>query len=108
MLPVLKSGLAAVAVLIAASIALAETSEKAGTVESVSGDQLVVETGDTTKTKSTFTVPSEATIMLDGKTAKLSELTKGDTVTVKTETKDGKTTVKSVDAKSGKMKAELS
>ena len=105
MLPVLRSGLAAFALFFAASAAFAETSEKAGLVESVSGDQLVMESEDTTKTKSTFTVPSEATIMLDGKTAKLSELTKGDQVTVKTETKDGKTTVKSVDAKSGKMKA---
>ena len=107
MLPVLRSGVATLALLVAASMALAETSEKAGLVQSVSGDQLVIESEDTTKTKSTFTVPSEATIMLDGKTAKLSDLTKGDQATVKTETKDGKTMVKSVDAKSGKMKAEF-
>jgi len=36
----------------------------------------------------------------------LDELTKGDKVTVKTTTNDGKTVVISVDAKSGEMKAE--
>ena len=94
------------AILAGASLALAaSTEEKTGTVESVSGDQLVMTASDA-KTKTTYTVPSDATIMLDGKTAKLDELTKGDKVTVKTETNDGKTVVKSVDAKSGAMKAK--
>jgi hypothetical protein len=48
----------------------------------------------------TFVVPSDAKITLDGKPAKLADLEAGDVVRVTAETKNGKLTVQTIEAKS--------
>jgi len=48
-------------------------------------------------------VPVNATITRDGKDAKLSDLKAGDTITVTTDTKEGKAVVTKVEAKAAEM-----
>jgi Cu/Ag efflux protein CusF len=48
-------------------------------------------------------VPANATITRDGKDAKLSDLKAGDTITVTTDTKEGKAVVTKVEAKAAGM-----
>lgn len=48
-------------------------------------------------------VPASATVTRDGKESKLADLKAGDTITVTTETKDGKSMVTEVEAKAGGM-----
>ena len=48
-------------------------------------------------------VPSSATITRDGKESKLTDLKAGDTITVTTDTKDGKSTVTKVEAMAAEM-----
>ena len=48
-------------------------------------------------------VPASATVTRDGKEAKLNDLKAGDTITVTTDTKEGKSTVTKVEAKAAGM-----
>ena len=48
-------------------------------------------------------VPTSATVTRDGKEAKLTDLKAGDTITVTTDTKDGKAMVTKVEAKAAGM-----
>ncbi|MGE0823996.1 MAG: hypothetical protein AB7G75_25475 [Candidatus Binatia bacterium] len=48
-------------------------------------------------------VPAEATVTRDGKEAKLTDLQEGDTITVTTDTKEGKAVVTKVEAQAAGM-----
>jgi len=96
--------LASVAILAVGLAAASAASEmKIGLVVSISDRTLVV-ADDGGGNQQTFTIPAETLITLNNKPAKLEEITAGDMVTVKTETRDGKTEVTALDAKSAKDK----
>jgi len=75
-------GLVAAPVLAQQDSANATGNTHEGIVVSVSGDKLVCKGTGLDTTEHTFTVPTDATIMLDGKTAMLSDLKPGQKIRV--------------------------
>jgi Cu/Ag efflux protein CusF len=73
-----------------------------GKVVETSAGQLVM-TDQDGKNQHPMEVPASATVSRNGKEAKLTDLKAGDTITVTTDTKDGKSMVTKVEAKAAGM-----
>jgi Cu/Ag efflux protein CusF len=73
-----------------------------GKVIETSADKLVM-TDMEDKNQHPMEVPTSATVTRDGKKAKLTDLKAGDTITVTTDTKEGKSMVTKVEAKATEM-----
>jgi len=91
--------LALVAYLATPSVTLAAEDSHHGFVVKAGGGELKMTDKDG-KNEHTHRVPAEAQIMRNGKAAMLSDLEKGDHVTVTTKTDSGKTWVVKIEAKS--------
>lgn len=73
-----------------------------GKVVETSASKLVM-TDMEGKNQHPMEVPASATVIREGKESKLTDLKAGDTITVTTDTKEGKAMVTKVEAKAGEM-----
>ena len=82
--------------------AFALADSPSGKIVSVSSDQIKISV-DGGK-ESSYTLADKVKVMLNNKESSVDKLTTGDTATLTVETKDGKTTVTLIDAKSAETK----